>query len=212
MWWRAIASLAVCGVLAAGLGAAATTQRRAVDPIEDTLRPLVMVLQHEDEIALANDNKEAIAAKMQQAVGKLSEQKAALAREVDSLGQIFAADQPDETRALAQLDKVLEAERVIKRARMSLALEIKGQLTHEQQAKLREIRQKAVSTGPIPATVSAKMQQAMESLRQAKSQGRDVSEATKVLLQVQGMQEQGKFQEAEEGLDRAIKMLTPEKK
>lgn len=45
-----------------------------------------------------------------------------------------------EQQALAQLDKVLDVEREVKRAQIGLMVRIKNKLTPEQQAQLREIR------------------------------------------------------------------------
>jgi len=48
----------------------------------------------------------------------------------------------DEQQVLAQLDKVLDLEREIKRAQMGLMVRIKNKLTREQQARLRQLRDK----------------------------------------------------------------------
>jgi hypothetical protein len=51
----------------------------------------------------------------------------------------------DEHQALAQLEKVLSAEREIKRAQIALLVHIKNKLTSEQQAKLEDIRGRPAS-------------------------------------------------------------------
>jgi len=53
----------------------------------------------------------------------------------------------DEQQALAQLDKVLAAEREIKKEQVTLLVRIKNKLTPEQQSKLSELRGKQVAAG-----------------------------------------------------------------
>jgi Spy/CpxP family protein refolding chaperone len=48
----------------------------------------------------------------------------------------------DESQTLAQLEKVLAAEREIKREQVTLLVRIKNKLTPEQQGKLLELRNK----------------------------------------------------------------------
>jgi len=49
----------------------------------------------------------------------------------------------DEAQTLAQLDKLLNAERDIKRAQIALLVRLKNKLTAEQQEKLMELRRHA---------------------------------------------------------------------
>ena len=48
----------------------------------------------------------------------------------------------DEQKVLAQLDKILNLERELKRTQLMVALRIKNKLTEEQQNKLRELHHK----------------------------------------------------------------------
>jgi Spy/CpxP family protein refolding chaperone len=52
-------------------------------------------------------------------------------------------DQVDEQQTLAQLDKILNIEREIKRAQFTLLIQIKNRLTPEQRARLMEIKSKS---------------------------------------------------------------------
>jgi Spy/CpxP family protein refolding chaperone len=51
-------------------------------------------------------------------------------------------DPVDEQQVLAQLDKVLNAEREVKRTQIALMVRIKNKLKPEQQARLRQLRSK----------------------------------------------------------------------
>jgi hypothetical protein len=57
------------------------------------------------------------------------------------------ADQVNEQQALAQLDKVLNAEREIKKLHMALAIRIKNSLTPDQIQKLQNITQHGEGRG-----------------------------------------------------------------
>ena len=57
--------------------------------------------------------------------------------------ELVKQGRPDESKTLAQLDKVLNLEREIKRAQIALLIKIKNSLTPEQQTKLREIKKQS---------------------------------------------------------------------
>jgi Spy/CpxP family protein refolding chaperone len=59
---------------------------------------------------------------------------------MESLHQTMKSNAVDEPQALAQLDKVLDTERQIKRLHFTLGIRLKNQLTLEQQGKLRTMR------------------------------------------------------------------------
>ena len=64
---------------------------------------------------------------------------------MEALHETMKANPVNEQLALAQLDKVLDAEREIKRLHFGLAIRIKNKLTAEQQEKLHGMMR---STGP----------------------------------------------------------------
>jgi len=62
--------------------------------------------------------------------------------EAEKLVQLLKARPVDENAVLAQVDQVLNREREIKRAQISLLVRIKNLLTDSQQNKLMELRRK----------------------------------------------------------------------
>ena len=62
---------------------------------------------------------------------------------MEALSSLLKQNSVEEAAVLAQLDKVLAAEREIKRTQISLMVRIKNKLTPEQQARLRELRSKS---------------------------------------------------------------------
>ena len=59
---------------------------------------------------------------------------------MEGLIGLLKQSKADEAQVAAQLDKVLAAEREIKRAQVSLLVRIKNNLTEEQQHRLRALR------------------------------------------------------------------------
>ena len=112
-------------------------QAPPTDPVVENLFPPELVMQHQSEIKLTEDQRDALMAEIQKAQSRLADLQGRLQKEVDALGVLLKKDAVDEQGALAQLDKVLNEEREIKRAHLALVLGIKNKLTTEQEVKLR---------------------------------------------------------------------------
>ena len=113
-------------------------------------------MQHQSEIKLSEDQRNALMAEIQKAQGRLVELQQRLQKEMEALSTLLKKDEVDEQGALAQLDRVLNAEREIKRAHLALVLEIKNKLTTEQEVKLREIKeQNRCGTTSLPGSSAA---------------------------------------------------------
>jgi Spy/CpxP family protein refolding chaperone len=66
---------------------------------------------------------------------------------MEAFHETMKADQVNEQQALAQLDKVLDAEREIKKLHTALAIRIKNNLTAEQVQKLQGMRHRGDGRG-----------------------------------------------------------------
>src|SRR5437764_10133257 len=120
------------------------------DPVVENLFPPELVMQHQSEIKLTEDQRNALMDEIQKTQGRLVELQQRLQKEMEALGALLKKDDVDEQGALAQLDRVLNEERQIKRAHLGLVLEIKNKLTTEQEVKLREIKSK-IAAGQLPS-------------------------------------------------------------
>jgi Spy/CpxP family protein refolding chaperone len=65
-----------------------------------------------------------------------------LSAEGEKMGRLLQGTQVDEGQVLAEVDHILDLEREIKKAQISLMVRIKNTLTPAQQAKLAEIRKR----------------------------------------------------------------------
>jgi Spy/CpxP family protein refolding chaperone len=117
------------------------------DPIAENVFPPELVRQHQEAIALTDAQKEAIRGEIKSTQGRFLDLQWSLQGEVSKLVILLKPPRPDEGKVLAQLSKVLDAERDVKKAQIVLLVRIKNILTPEQQAKLSELRR------PLPPPV-----------------------------------------------------------
>ena len=133
--------LCICAIflLAAGI---ARGQQPGEDPLGQNFFPPELVIQHQEAIGLSPEQKDAFKTEIRQAQLKFTELQWKLQDEMEKMLSLVKQPRPDEQQVLAQLDKVLSAEREVKREQITLLVRIKNKLTPEQQAKLAELRSK----------------------------------------------------------------------
>jgi len=100
-------------------------------------------MQHQQAIGLSDEQKNSFKVEVRQAQLKFTELQWTLQDEMERLVALLKQPKVDEKQAALQLDKVLAAEREIKRAQLMLLIQIKNNLTPVQQTQLRELIEKA---------------------------------------------------------------------
>jgi len=118
-------------------------QQPAEDPLRDILFPPDVVMQHQHAVGLSDEQKNNLKAEVRQAQLKFTELQWTLQDEMEHLASLVKQSKVDEKQAASQLDKVLAAEREIKRAQLMLLIRIKNNLTAAQQTQLRELIEKS---------------------------------------------------------------------
>jgi len=136
---RRLLCLCAAVLLAAG---AARAQQSDQDPIGQSFFAPELVIQHQEAIGLSPEQKESIKTEIRQAQLKFTELQWKLQDEMEKLVGLVKQPRVDEQQVLAQLEKVLGAEREVKREQVTLLVRIKNKLTPEQQGKLSELRGK----------------------------------------------------------------------
>jgi len=106
------------------------------------LFPPELVMQNRQEINLTADQSKALREDITQAQAKFLDLQWDMQTEQEKLIALLKARPVDESAVLAQVDKVLDRERAIKKTQISLLVRIKNLLTVEQQNKLMELRHK----------------------------------------------------------------------
>ena len=111
------------------------------DPLGDSIYPPEMIMQHQRELALTDEQKTFMRGEIQRTTTRFNELQWQLQDQMEALHDTVKSNSVNEQLALSQLDKVLESEREIKRLHMEMAIRIKNKLTPEQQMKLQVMRQ-----------------------------------------------------------------------
>ena len=106
------------------------------DPFADAMFPPDMIMQHQRELGLTDQQKQFMRGEINRTTTRFNELQWELQDAMEALHETMKSNSVNEQQALAQLDKVLDSEREIKRLHMELAIRLKNQLTPEQQLKL----------------------------------------------------------------------------
>ena len=110
------------------------------DPIAQNLFPPELVMQHRQEVGLTDEQKAAIKDEAIKASTRFSELQWQMQDEMETMANLMKGASVDEQKVLAQLDKILNIEREVKRTQLALSIRIKNKLTPEQQERLRELQ------------------------------------------------------------------------
>ena len=136
--------LCLCAVFLLATGAA-RAQQPDQDPIGQSFFAPELVIQHQEAIGLSAEQKEYLKTEIRQAQLKFTELQWKLQDEMEKLLALVKQPRVDEQQILAQLERLLAAEREIKREQVTLLVRIKNKLMPEQQGKLSELRSKPAS-------------------------------------------------------------------
>lgn len=132
--------IAAALVLLFALPAWGRAQTPPPDPVGQALFPPELVMQHQQALGITANQRAAITAAIQKTQNQMLEVQWDMQSATQKLAELLSATPVDETAALAQVDRVLNLERGVKRAQLSLMIRIKNALTREQQAKLKALR------------------------------------------------------------------------
>jgi Spy/CpxP family protein refolding chaperone len=99
-----------------------------------------LVMRYQQRIGLRPEQRTTITTAIQQLQSRVVDQQWRMQEEAQKLGELLQATPVNESAVLAQVDRVLNIERDVKRAHMTLLIRIKNSLTREQQAALKALR------------------------------------------------------------------------
>ena len=155
------------------------------DPIAEQFFPPEMLQQARQEIGFTEAQQDWLRQKIEEVSARAQELQQRLQREVEALAEVAKPDRVEEAKLLAQLDKVLDAERAVKHLQLATLVAIKNQLTPEQQARLRSLRGQLVAQAGEAASQQAGLKTRLEgkikrihaAVQQWQEGGRDPSAA-----------------------------------
>ena len=185
------------------------------DPFAGAFFPPELILQAREQIGLSQQQLETLQARVAKTQSQSEELRKKLELESAALATLAKPERVEEAAILAQLDKVLDAERELKHLHISLVVAIKNLLTPIQQTKLHEMI-KDGGTQFAEATrnrLTEKMERVKAGAQAWADAGRDPSDVLRAMEQnFKPLIDAGKVVEAEAELDRALEQLKPETK
>lgn len=110
------------------------------DPLAHLMFPPDMIMGHARQLNLTEEQKAYMRTEIQKTTTIYQELQWKLQDQSELLHETMKSTSVNEQQALAQLDKVLELEREIKRLHIGLAVRLKNRLTPEQQEQLHKMR------------------------------------------------------------------------
>ncbi len=109
------------------------------DMLNNSVFPPDVIMEHQRELGLTDQQKAFMRGEINKTSTVFNDLQWQLQDAMEALRDTMKADQVNEQLALAQLDKVLDAEREIKKLHMALAIRIKNNLTADQVQKLQNL-------------------------------------------------------------------------
>ncbi len=180
------------------------------DPLAGAFIPPEAVLLTRDQTGLTPEQQAAFRARVEQTQARSGELTQQLSRETAALATLARQDRVEEKALIAQLDRVLDAEREMKHLHLGLLVWIKNFLTAEQLAKLRGLT-KDGGGGLVEATrsrLTGKVERVQQGAQKMAASGRDPSAIIKAMEEkVKPLLESGKPLEAEAEIDRILEIL-----
>src|SRR5215813_14404514 len=110
------------------------------DPLAHLMFPPDMIMAHARQLNLTEDQKTFMRSEIQKTTATFQDLQWKLQDQMELLQETMKSTSVNEQQALAQLDKVLDVEREIKRLHIGLAVRLKNRLTPEQQEQLNKMR------------------------------------------------------------------------
>jgi Spy/CpxP family protein refolding chaperone len=189
------------------------------DPVGSRLFPPDFIMANAQAISLSEAQQQKLRAAVEQVQARFSELAPRVGKEAEALGQLIDQAGADRPAVLAQFEKLQEIERELKRTQLALMLDLRGMLNEGQRATLTKLKERQIALagggpskgdGPSPAQMK-QLQEKAERVRAGaekwQSEGRDPSPIAEIMQQVGPLVQSGKLKEANELIDRALKLL-----
>jgi Spy/CpxP family protein refolding chaperone len=112
------------------------------DPVGSKLFPPDLIMNHQQELGIDAQQRDAITKEIEQAHSQLFPLQWKMSGAAEELSKALDAPKIDESKALGLANKVMGMEQEVKRAHLSLLIRIRNLLTDAQRAKLAELRAK----------------------------------------------------------------------
>lgn len=113
------------------------------DQIGSKLFPPDLIMGHQEELGVSEAQRTAILKEIEKAQSQILQLQWQMKAAAEQLGKALDVPKIDESKALAQADKMMNVEREVKRTHLGVLIRIRNLLTDSQRAKLAELRAKS---------------------------------------------------------------------
>jgi Spy/CpxP family protein refolding chaperone len=185
------------------------------DPLAGAFFPPDLVMLAVEHIGLSAEQRDTLRARIEKDQPRFEELRQRVESETASLVALAKKERVDEAALIAQLDKLLDAEREAKHAHISLLVAVKNLLTPEQQAKLGGLAKGGIEqfAAETRQRIEGKIARLQEGMQKWAESGRDPSEIGQAMEEkFKPLIEAGKVAEAEAELDRVLERLKKDPK
>ena len=211
----ALTKLAALGLVfalnLAGLNAQSEPSR---DPLQDIFIPPELILQHQADLGLSEQQKKAIRSRLEKLRPELEEKQQALQQQVQSLQQLLRDTKLEQSKLTTQFRAMLERENEMKQLQFGLMLLIRETLSSEQRAKAEKLKQDwPQARQQLEKRLRSKAEKIQMGIQDLAESGADPSEIVAIMQQqVQPLMNEGNVVEAEAAMDDALKLLAEKRK
>jgi Spy/CpxP family protein refolding chaperone len=115
---------------------------QGADLIGSKLFPPELIMSHQQDLGIDEPQRGAILKEIEKAQSQVLSLQWQMHAATEQLAKALEAPKVDETKALAQADKLMTLERDLKRTHLGMLIRIRNLLTDAQRAKLAELRSK----------------------------------------------------------------------
>ncbi len=112
------------------------------DPIGDKLFPPELILAHQQDLALDENQRKKILAEAEAVQRQAPSIQSQMQATTEQMTKLLGAPKLDEAAILAEAEKVMNLERDMKKLHLTMLVRLKNLLTLGQQAKLSELRKR----------------------------------------------------------------------
>ncbi len=113
------------------------------DPIGQKLYPPELIMAHQQELGIDDKQRDAIVKEVQNAQTTITKLSWQMQAEAERMAKLLDSPKVDEKQTLAQADKVMNIEREVKKAHLTLLIRLKNLLTDAQRQKLAQLRKQS---------------------------------------------------------------------
>ncbi len=113
------------------------------DPIGSKLFPPELIMGHQEELGVEEAQRTAILKEIEKTQSQVLQLQWQMQAAMEQLAKSLEVPKIDESKALAQADRLMTMERDVKRTHLGMLIRIRNLLTDSQRAKLTELRAKS---------------------------------------------------------------------